>query len=297
VDVLASDFVAGWYGAYTFFLRGGVFCNAQTANVVLFAMALGRQQWLSAAYLLLPISAYFFGSFLSEWMGKTIKRMHFLRWDTLLIALEMCAVVFLALMPAAWPDQICQVTLNFVCAMQFNTYRQMEGVPAATTFVTNHIRQIGSNLAKLIRHPEDHGLRRKVKAHTSASALSLTMAGAVVSTMLCEAFSYAVASGRAHPFGMHLRPSCPCRPRARARTARCRAARTLGERLFSDSSLAVHAFRPASALFWIQDGCSEAIGPVLPDALAMGPSLPVRLCLPSLLLKPSHPASMKRLTR
>ena len=27
--------VAGWYGAYTFSLRGGVFCNAQTANVVL----------------------------------------------------------------------------------------------------------------------------------------------------------------------------------------------------------------------------------------------------------------------
>ena len=134
---------------------------------VLLTMGLGRQQRLSAAYLLLPIGAYFFGSFLSEWMGKTIKRMHFLRWDTLLIALEMCAVVFLALMPAAWPDQICQVTLNFVCAMQFNTYRQMEGVPAATTFVTNHIRQIGSNLAKLIRHPEDHGLRRKVKAHTS----------------------------------------------------------------------------------------------------------------------------------
>lgn len=144
-------FVAGWYGAYTFFLRGGIFCNAQTANVVLFAMALGKQEWLSAAYLLLPIGAYFFGSFLSEWMGKTIKRMHFLRWDTLLIALEMLAVFFLALMPPSWPDQICQVTLNFICAMQFNTYRQMEGVPAATTFVTNHIRQIGSNLAKLAR--------------------------------------------------------------------------------------------------------------------------------------------------
>ena len=195
-------FVAGWYGAYTFFLRGGVFCNAQTANVVLFAMALGRQQWLSAAYLLLPIGAYFFGSFLSEWMGKTIKRMHFLRWDTLLIALEMCAVVFLAFMPAAWPDQICQVTLNFVCAMQFNTYRQMEGVPAATTFVTNHIRQVGSNLAKLIRHPEDHGLRRKVKAHTSL--LLCFTAGAGVSTMLCEAFSYASLLGALIPLGCTL---------------------------------------------------------------------------------------------
>ncbi len=159
-------------------------------------------QWLSAAYLLLPIGAYFFGSFLSEWMGKTIKRMHFLRWDTLLIALEMCAVVFLAFMPAAWPDQICQVTLNFVCAMQFNTYRQMEGVPAATTFVTNHIRQIGLNLAKLARHPEDHGLRHKVKAHTSL--LLCFMAGAVVSTMLCEAFSYRSLLGALIPLGCAL---------------------------------------------------------------------------------------------
>ena len=46
---------AGWFGAYTFLLRGGVFCNAQTANVVLFAMALGNGEWSKAAYLLLPI--------------------------------------------------------------------------------------------------------------------------------------------------------------------------------------------------------------------------------------------------
>lgn len=68
--------VAGWYGAHTFSLRGGVFCNAQTANVVLFAMAVGNGKWLYAAYLLLPISAYLFGSFLSEWMGKSIKRLN-----------------------------------------------------------------------------------------------------------------------------------------------------------------------------------------------------------------------------
>lgn len=44
------------------------------------------------------LGAYFFGSFLSEWMGKTIKHMHFLRWDTLLIALEMC--VLLSFLPS-----------------------------------------------------------------------------------------------------------------------------------------------------------------------------------------------------
>jgi uncharacterized membrane protein YoaK (UPF0700 family) len=181
-------FVAGWYGAYTSALRSGVFCNVQTANVVFLAMYLARQKWLSTAYLLLPISAYLFGSFLSEWIGKGVKHLHFLRWDTLLVALEMCAVVFLALMPADWPDQICQVTLNFVCAMQFNTYCQIEGLLATTTFVTNHICQIVATLAMLICHPESHDLRRKLKAHVLLF-LCFT-AGAVVSTVMCGFFSY-----------------------------------------------------------------------------------------------------------
>jgi uncharacterized membrane protein YoaK (UPF0700 family) len=194
--------VAGWYGAYTFSLRGGVFCNAQTANVVLFAMAVGNGKWLNAAYLLLPISAYLFGSFLSEWMGKSIKRLNLMRWDTLLVALEVAMVVFLALMPADWPDQICQVTLNFTCAMQFNTYRQVEGVPAATTFVTNHIRQIGSNLAKLARHPQSEALRKRVLTH--ASLLGFFVVGAIVSTVMCGAFSYASLLGALVPLGVVL---------------------------------------------------------------------------------------------
>ena len=35
-------FVAGFYGAFTYSIRGGVFCNAQTANFVLFAMEIGK---------------------------------------------------------------------------------------------------------------------------------------------------------------------------------------------------------------------------------------------------------------
>ena len=70
---------AGWFGAYTYMLRGGVFCNAQTANVVLFAMALGTKNWLRAAYLLLPITAYFLGALVSELLGKAVKRFKLFR--------------------------------------------------------------------------------------------------------------------------------------------------------------------------------------------------------------------------
>ena len=61
--IFATLIAAGGYlGAYTYTMRGGVFCNAQTANVVLLSMALGSGQWRRALYFLIPISAYMLGA-------------------------------------------------------------------------------------------------------------------------------------------------------------------------------------------------------------------------------------------
>ena len=184
-DLLIAS--AGWFGAYTFIQRGGVFCNAQTANVVLFAIALGKADLRTAAYLLLPIGAYFLGAFVSEYLGKSVKKYHFLRWDTVLIAIEIFVVILLGLLPGDAPDQICQVALNFICSMQFNTFRQVQGVPAATTFVTNHIRQVGHFLAKYVRHHESKYAER-VKTH--GRLILFFMGGAVISTVACRYFQY-----------------------------------------------------------------------------------------------------------
>lgn len=178
---------AGWFGAYTFIQRGGVFCNAQTANVVLFAIAIGQGNIRRALYLLLPIGAYFLGAFVSEYLGKSVKRFHFLRWDTVLIGIEVVAVIILGLLPANAPDQICQVTLNFICSMQFNTFRQMQGVPAATTFVTNHIRQVGHFLARYARHQEK-AYADRVKAH--GNLILFFLGGAIAGTLACRFLAY-----------------------------------------------------------------------------------------------------------
>lgn len=160
----ALIFVGGFYGGYTFSVRGGVFCNAQTANVVLFSMYLGLGNFWKAAYFLIPMSAYLLGTVLSEILAKTIKHYRIIRWDTMLVGIEVMVCLILGLLPKSAPDQICQVTLNFICAMQFNTFRQSEGIPMATTFVTNHIRQTGSNLVKAIRD-HDKMASKKWKSH------------------------------------------------------------------------------------------------------------------------------------
>lgn len=98
--------VAGMFGAYTYVLRGNVFCNAQTGNVVLMGLALGGGKWRQALYYLIPISAYLLGAFVSEWFPNPIKRRLPIRWDTLFIVIEMLAVLGLGLIPLSAPVQI-----------------------------------------------------------------------------------------------------------------------------------------------------------------------------------------------
>ena len=178
--------VAGFWGAYTYLLRGNVFCNAQTGNVVLMGLALGSAEWAKAGYYLVPISAYILGAFVSELLPNPIKHRFNVRWDTVLMLIEMIAVLGLGFLPETAPVQICQVVINFVASMQYNTFRQAEGVPVATTFATNHIRQIGVGLAKELRHHHsaDKSHRRKLARH--CGMLFFFILGAVTGTVFCH---------------------------------------------------------------------------------------------------------------
>lgn len=180
--------VAGFFGAYTYLLRGNVFCNAQTGNVVLMGMALGARKWSEALYYLIPISAYLMGAFVSELLPNPIKHRLPIRWDTLLIAIEMLVVLGLGFVPESAPVQISQVAINFIASMQYNTFRQAEGVPMATTFATNHIRQIGVGLAKEVKHLHTKNRSHREKLLQHFEMLMFFLIGAVVGTVLCNIF-------------------------------------------------------------------------------------------------------------
>lgn len=175
-------FVAGFYGAFTYSIRGGVFCNAQTANFVLFSMEIGQGHWSQALYYFIPMGAYLLGAVVSEILPKPMKKLHFIRWDTFLILFEMVSVIFLGVLPEGAPFQISQITINFICSMQYNTFRQAQGVPMATTFCTNHVRQVGVMLTKAIKN-KDKKYGRLMLEHLSM-LLCFTL-GATASTFLC----------------------------------------------------------------------------------------------------------------
>ena len=61
----------GFLDTYTYTLRGGVFANAQTGNLVLMAVKLADFDFLSALYYFIPVTAFFLGVLLSGGCRKT----------------------------------------------------------------------------------------------------------------------------------------------------------------------------------------------------------------------------------
>ncbi|MBQ3455010.1 MAG: DUF1275 domain-containing protein [Synergistaceae bacterium] len=173
----------GMMGLYTYSLRGQVFSNAQTGNIVKMAAAIGWGRYRVALYYLIPFTAYILGTILSEILPQKVRRTKFIRWDTLLVGIEIVVLFIVGFIPLTWPDQIVQVIINFLCAMQFNTFRQAEGVPMATTFVTNHVRQIGISIARIIKHHEQEAeARAKMIKH--AKLIFAFMFGGITITAL-----------------------------------------------------------------------------------------------------------------
>ena len=174
---------AGMMGAYTFNLRGGVFCNAQTANVVMMSIAFGKGSIEEGLYYLIPISAYCLGALISEALPSPVKKLGLLRWDTCLIAFEAIVLFIAGLIPLSAPARIVQVMINFIASMQYNTFRQMEGIPMATTFCTNHVRQVGVALAKIIRKHDMKAAKRGLVHFLML--LSFFLGGAIL-TFFCS---------------------------------------------------------------------------------------------------------------
>lgn len=177
--------VAGFYGGYTLVVRGGVFSNAQTGNLALFAVAVGKGNWNDALYYLIPMAGYILGSIAAEILPKPFRKVHFMRWDTALTLFEIMAVIVMGFIPATAPHQICQLLVNFICAMQYNTFRQAEGIAMATTFCTNHIRQLSHNLSRMWK-PAGGGAEARRKAWAHGAMVLCFMGGVAAATVACR---------------------------------------------------------------------------------------------------------------
>ena len=176
----------GFLDAYTYISRGGVFANAQTGNIVLLGLNMASGQWSRALYYLVPIIAFVLGIFLAESIrGKCMynRKMH---WRQLVLILEMLVLLFVAVLPQGKFDMIANVAVSFICAMQVESFRKMNGNAFATTMCTGNLRSGTERLYRFGRTGEVKELEKSLQYY---GIILIFIIGAMAGMWLTKQFA------------------------------------------------------------------------------------------------------------
>lgn len=140
----------GFLDAYTFILRGKVFANAQTGNIVLLGINLSQGKFKQALSYLVPIVAFILGVFIAEVIKAKFKDNHKLHWRQIIIVIEIFLLALVAFMPQEL-NNLANIVVSFVCAVQVETFRKINGITCATTMCTGNLRSGTELLFKYIK--------------------------------------------------------------------------------------------------------------------------------------------------
>lgn len=132
--------VGGFLDAYTYLTRGGVFANAQTGNMVLLAINLARGNFHVLIRYLIPIFAFAAGVLVSEAVRARFRAHPSIHWRQIIVAAEVLILLAAAFTPPGTRDNLVNVSVSFVCALQVESFRKIRGSTLATTMCTGNLR-------------------------------------------------------------------------------------------------------------------------------------------------------------
>lgn len=132
--------VGGYLDAYTYLVRGGVFANAQTGNIVLLGINLAEGSYLKALQYLLPIAAFSGGVLISEGIKIKLPKNYHLHWRQIIIAIEILLLFICTFIPSGKGDMVVNTIVSLVCALQVESFRVINGNKVATTMCTGNLR-------------------------------------------------------------------------------------------------------------------------------------------------------------
>ena len=159
VALLAA--AGGFLDAYTYLLRGGVFANAQTGNIVLLSQNLFTGNWSKVPHYLVPL--VFFALFISaaEGMRYRFQQGTRIHWRQLILLEEIVTLFAVGLMPASL-NMLANATVSFSCAMQVQAFRKVNGYAFASTMCIGNLRSGMDSLCAYLRTRNRDPLRKAV---------------------------------------------------------------------------------------------------------------------------------------
>lgn len=163
----ALIFSSGFLGGFTFWVRGKLFVNAQTGNLILLSTGIGTFDKVVIKNTMALLILYFLGVVTAEIFSQKLKEIKYLIWEKTLLIISIFSTLLIGFIPESYPYEFTLYPVAFIVAMQFATFEKAHGMGMATGFCTNHLKQTATNLVRFVRTKDS------LKLKTSLSHFSM----------------------------------------------------------------------------------------------------------------------------
>lgn len=136
----------GFQDAYSYLMRGKVFANAQTGNIVLLFKNIVDLNFKGALAYLIPVLSFAFGVYVAVRFENAIEK-RILHWRQYIIGFEIIIMIFVSFIPENL-NNLANALLSFSCAMQVYAFKKIYGLSFATTMCIGNLRSATENLSK-----------------------------------------------------------------------------------------------------------------------------------------------------
>lgn len=154
--ILILGFAGGFFDAYTYVARGGVFCNAQTGNLILMTLGICGGEGIRALRYLIPVAFFVLANIVgdityraakkrAEKKGIGLQEGRFL-YQSAILATETAILTVVGFIPVTFPALLPNALISSVAALQYHAFRDMNGVALSTVFCTNNLRLLSGHL-------------------------------------------------------------------------------------------------------------------------------------------------------
>ncbi|MCD7873159.1 MAG: DUF1275 domain-containing protein, partial [Clostridiales bacterium] len=133
----------------TYICRGGVFANAETGNIVLMGIKFANKEFSHALKYLIPIFCFAAGVLVAQTVRKFFKNSKAIHWRQISILFEIIVLFVIAFVPSEKSSNVfTNALVSFVCSIQVQSFRQINGNAIATTMCTGNLRSGTEHLFK-----------------------------------------------------------------------------------------------------------------------------------------------------
>lgn len=176
----------GTQDACSYFLRGHVFANAQTGNIVLMGCYLISEDLRDSIRYFLPVAFFALGVLMACLIHSRFRRTGRLHWRHLVLTMEIILLFIVGFIPGQL-NWLANGLTSFACAMQVQSFRTVRGSAYASTMCIGNLRSGMDHFYKAVTEKKTDEFKTAAIYLTAIASFTI---GAACGGHLTNHFSY-----------------------------------------------------------------------------------------------------------